>query len=673
MQNVQISLPLLRLPISASVSLAGTKSGAGDQPGADLFSLDLASDGTDTPLRVSAPTAALPEAEPEGPDLADSYETCDLPLATGGHEADRTRRNNGFAFVPALQYRLPQSDRDPEAEEILPDDKPAPAPPHPTGTRQAEAGDFARVGDRAAPAPPQYRLPQSGRDPEAEEALPDHKPAPALPHPTETNQATECDLARVRDRAAPAPISLPGGRETRIICAAPPGSGKLPEPIWSAVPDLPDGPESGTGNLPVAPSGQSLLQPANPSPDVTSDANPERRAQPRIPDPAAAAPPPLQVEPFGPANGLPEPPLAPTRPLAIETPPSAHLPRAESTREWPAQRHLPPLPPPTGAEPGRLTPSPPDANVNTGETSARIAPEPARLAAPQQSHIAGAVTGSTPLSDLTDQVLPAVAAPLPPPSRPAPPQAEVKPQNLAPLRNSRTESLPLVMPVIAVASRSAVPGHKAETAEPVLPENVRTAANTEIISRQPAASAVTRTESDPLANEAPLPAGTGQSDPGTAPLGTYHMPTGREIPPHHVAPATRPEMPAQVPAQISQAVINAGGPVTELRLSPEELGTVRIEVKTEREKVTVTLLAERPETLDLLRRHADRLVAEFRAAGFSEMNLGFGNLSAGDQGGAQPGPAPSVPEMTEAAISAATPISAPETRSGPQASLYLRL
>lgn len=621
MQNVQISLPLLRLPISAGVSLAGTKPGpgAGDPPAADLFSLDLVSDGTDAPPQVSAPTVALSEEAPEGPDLADSEETCDLPLATGGHEADQTKRNSGFAFALTPQFSLAHSGSDPEAEELPPDDKPAPAPPHPTETKQAAVCDFARVGGLATPAPI---------------SLPDE----------------------------------PGPRA--IFAAATNASGKLPEPISPAVPNGPDGQVNGAGNLPLAQRGQSLLQPANPSPDVTSEASPESEAQPRIPDRAAAAPAPFPIEPFRPANSFPERRLAPGDPQAIAIPPSARMPRAESSRALPEQRYPPPLP---GSEPGRQALSPLGPNVNTEEPPPRIGPEPAHLAASQQSQIAGTATGGIPFTSLTGQFRPADAAdtPLQGGSEPSPPV--VQPDNLAPSRGTRPEAPPRVMPVKAVAARSAVPGRQAGPAEPDGPEYVRNAANTGKISGQPAASALARTRINPLPVEVPLPAGTSQFDPDTAPPGAHHMPTGREISPHHMAPATRPEMPAQVPAQISQAVISASGPVTELRLSPEELGTVRIEVKTEREKVTVTLLAERPETLDLLRRHADRLVAEFRAAGFSEMNLGFGNLSAGDQGGPQPGPETPVREVSEAAIPAATPISAPDTRSGPQASLYLRL
>ena len=118
--------------------------------------------------------------------------------------------------------------------------------------------------------------------------------------------------------------------------------------------------------------------------------------------------------------------------------------------------------------------------------------------------------------------------------------------------------------------------------------------------------------SDELAQQSGIPA-------------ALHPTAGREVPPH-LQPPARPDLPAHVPVQISQAIGNATGPVTEITLAPEELGNLRIEVSTEGDRVSLTLLAERPDTLDLLRRHADRLIAEFRAAGFSEMNLGFGNL-----------------------------------------------
>lgn len=43
----------------------------------------------------------------------------------------------------------------------------------------------------------------------------------------------------------------------------------------------------------------------------------------------------------------------------------------------------------------------------------------------------------------------------------------------------------------------------------------------------------------------------------------------------------------------------------------------------------VSVTAERPETLDLLRRHSERLMQELQAAGYEGAKLDFGNWSNG--------------------------------------------
>ncbi len=85
-----------------------------------------------------------------------------------------------------------------------------------------------------------------------------------------------------------------------------------------------------------------------------------------------------------------------------------------------------------------------------------------------------------------------------------------------------------------------------------------------------------------------------------------------------------PAPPVQV--QIVQA-LSSGGAVTELRLAPEELGHVRIDMRHEGDRLVMTVLAERQDTLDLLRRHAGELAAELRAAGHSGLDLSFGHWS----------------------------------------------
>ncbi|MDP3960970.1 MAG: flagellar hook-length control protein FliK [Pseudorhodobacter sp.] len=74
---------------------------------------------------------------------------------------------------------------------------------------------------------------------------------------------------------------------------------------------------------------------------------------------------------------------------------------------------------------------------------------------------------------------------------------------------------------------------------------------------------------------------------------------------------------------------NGGTESVELSLAPEELGRLRMSLQPEGDGMRVLLSAERPETIDLMRRHADQLAQEFRQAGFSGATLSFGQWGAG--------------------------------------------
>lgn len=83
-------------------------------------------------------------------------------------------------------------------------------------------------------------------------------------------------------------------------------------------------------------------------------------------------------------------------------------------------------------------------------------------------------------------------------------------------------------------------------------------------------------------------------------------------------------LPAAVPAQLMQHTTAAQSGGVEVLLQPAELGHVKFQMQQQGDTVRVVLTAERAETLDMLRRHADQLLQEFRQAGFSQASLSFG-------------------------------------------------
>ncbi len=96
---------------------------------------------------------------------------------------------------------------------------------------------------------------------------------------------------------------------------------------------------------------------------------------------------------------------------------------------------------------------------------------------------------------------------------------------------------------------------------------------------------------------------------------------------------TAATLPPAVPAQVAAIVSTRPESPVELRLSPAELGHLRLHMTQEGEALRVTIQVERPETLDLMRRHADVLMTEIRNAGFSGGTLSFTGWGADSQGG----------------------------------------
>jgi flagellar hook-length control protein FliK len=94
--------------------------------------------------------------------------------------------------------------------------------------------------------------------------------------------------------------------------------------------------------------------------------------------------------------------------------------------------------------------------------------------------------------------------------------------------------------------------------------------------------------------------------------------------------------------QIGAAVANDPGRPIEIELEPRELGRVRMVMTLGDHGLTMTVAADRPDTLDLMRRHIDLLARDFQALGYRELTLSFadpGGTEPGQHGNARPDPA----------------------------------
>ncbi|GAA6208900.1 hypothetical protein NBRC116601_21930 [Cognatishimia sp. WU-CL00825] len=101
-----------------------------------------------------------------------------------------------------------------------------------------------------------------------------------------------------------------------------------------------------------------------------------------------------------------------------------------------------------------------------------------------------------------------------------------------------------------------------------------------------------------------------------------------------------------VTRQIAQHFPQTPGHQSEIQLSPEELGRVRISLATSEQGATLHISADRPETLALLRRNIGLLGQDFAALGYLNLSFSF------SQQGQRPDPQPA---------RAVTPDTAPQT------------
>jgi flagellar hook-length control protein FliK len=86
----------------------------------------------------------------------------------------------------------------------------------------------------------------------------------------------------------------------------------------------------------------------------------------------------------------------------------------------------------------------------------------------------------------------------------------------------------------------------------------------------------------------------------------------------------RADLAPQIARQLAEVATQAASRPVEIALSPHELGRVRMSIVSDDNAITVNIIAERGETIDLMRRHIDQLGQTFRSMGYQQINFEFG-------------------------------------------------
>lgn len=152
---------------------------------------------------------------------------------------------------------------------------------------------------------------------------------------------------------------------------------------------------------------------------------------------------------------------------------------------------------------------------------------------------------------------------------------------------------------------------------------------------------------EPKQGPAPLQALVGGPSPAVPALTSLQAPIPTVLPP-------------QVPAQIAAALAARPERPLELRLAPVELGGLTVNLRQDGDILRVVVQADRPETLDLLRRNGEVLLEELRLAGFSGAALSFG-----DGGGTQDRQSQALPRAAPAIDTPPPSVAATAPTSGP--------
>jgi len=308
--------------------------------------------------------------------------------------------------------------------------------------------------------------------------------------------------------------------------------------------------------------------------------------------------------------------------------------------------------------PAALGQMPPATTPNEGETPEDAAgPQAAAGQIPARPQVATTQMTALPqagVADLPDAAPAAIdfAAPRDAPAAPAPPAPEELPTATVPATEKPANSPAKAEVATAVPALQAAPDadDKGRGTDDAPTRNdskptVRAAAETISAADQRAGTAFagfTSLDVPPEGDEDKAPA-------ALTPVAETTAPHAAERTTH--APRLHPAAESAVSRQIAMAIERTTDGQTEIRLDPAELGRVRLTLHATDQTVTVTIHAERAETLDLIRRNIDSLTQDLRALGYADIGL---NLGGGGNGQARTGPqapqfdAPAVPPADDA-------------------------
>ena len=300
------------------------------------------------------------------------------------------------------------------------------------------------------------------------------------------------------------------------------------------------------------------------------------------------------------------------------------------------------------------------ADIAPNQKIARPSAQIAKSVAPQPAVRAPANTTEQPSGPQAANSLPQPQQAAQTAAEATPPAADVT-TNLVALAKPETRVTPPVSPQVATAATETV-ALAAKVVVPVQKPQAATARSTaptphwsRIDTKTEAASPAVEPATLPVPQATPVDqavlAQAGQSDDIRA-----IPPRPPNLPQSDVPPMHRPAaMPANLHSQLLTHVPSALQKQVEVLLAPEELGHVKFQIRHIGDSVSVFLSAERPETMDMLRRNGEDLLREFRQAGFSGASLDFGQWGQQQKPSQQPPAAFALPDE----FSLAPPIARP--------------